>query len=72
MCRRGHPVLVHRRLVAELQKLPATGQARDVIRRHRPETRYVPVEDPGVLRDIDTPDDYASLQPDPPHGAGGL
>jgi molybdenum cofactor cytidylyltransferase len=59
--RNGHPVCVSRRIVQELLALPATAQARDVIRQHRERTCFVDVEDPGVVVDIDTPDDYARL-----------
>jgi molybdenum cofactor cytidylyltransferase len=56
--RRGHPVLVRRSLVPEFLSLPPDGKPSDVIRAHRSSTLYVPVEDPGILRDIDTPADY--------------
>ncbi len=59
--RRGHPVLIHRDLAAEILALPPDAQARDVIRAHRPRTCNVPVDDPGILRDIDTPEEYAVL-----------
>lgn len=59
--RRGHPVLCRIGLAEELLALPASGQARDVIHRHVAETRYVDVEDPGILTDIDDPAAYARL-----------
>jgi len=59
--RRGHPVLILRELVTEFLELrpPATG--RDVIERHAAEIRYVDVDDPGIVTDIDEPADYARL-----------
>lgn len=57
--RRGHPVRLSPGLVAELLRLPATAQARDVIRSHYPAATFLDVTDPGVLQDIDTPEDFA-------------
>ncbi len=59
--RRGHPVGCARALAAEFVALAPEGQARDVIHRHAAETCYVDVNDTGVLRDIDTPEDYRAL-----------
>jgi molybdenum cofactor cytidylyltransferase len=60
--RRGHPVLVSRALFAEFLALDATAQARDVVARHEAEIVYVDVEDPGILKDVDTPADYEQLR----------
>ena len=62
----GHPVCIARPVIEELLALPATGQARDVISRHRAETLYVDVDDPGILRDIDTRLDYENLMAETP------
>jgi len=59
--RRGHPVCVGVDLVGELMSLPADGQARDVIRRHLASARLLDVEDPGILLDVDEPEDYRRL-----------
>jgi molybdenum cofactor cytidylyltransferase len=59
--RRGHPVLMGQSAFAEILALPSTGQAREVVHRHRPATRYVDVDDAGILADIDTPADYQEL-----------
>ena len=56
---RGHPVRISPVIVAELLMLPATGQARDVIRSHYPAAVFVEVADAGVVIDIDTPEDFA-------------
>ncbi|HLJ14489.1 MAG TPA: nucleotidyltransferase family protein [Bryobacteraceae bacterium] len=56
--RRGHPVLVSARLIPEFLTLPETAAARDVIRRHNDDIRYVDVDDVGVVTDIDTPQQY--------------
>ncbi|HEV2688228.1 MAG TPA: hypothetical protein VGV35_06730, partial [Bryobacteraceae bacterium] len=54
-----HPVCIARPLVAELLALPTTAQASGVIRRHRSQTSYIEVDDPGVTTDIDDPQAYA-------------
>ncbi len=59
--RHGHPVCIARCVVEELLALPTTAQARDVIRKYRPQTLFVDVEDAAVLHDIDTPVEYRNL-----------
>lgn len=59
--RHGHPVGLQRSLFAELLELPASASARDVIRRHAGATRYVAVDDPGIVRDVDDPASYERL-----------
>ncbi|MBY0503940.1 MAG: nucleotidyltransferase family protein [Bryobacteraceae bacterium] len=56
---RGHPVRLSPAIVAELLGLPPDAQARDVIRAHYPEATFVEVDDPGITKDIDTPEDFA-------------
>jgi molybdenum cofactor cytidylyltransferase len=57
--RRGHPILIDRALWPELLNLPADGTPRDLIRAHEAETTYVESATDSILRDIDTPEDYA-------------
>jgi molybdenum cofactor cytidylyltransferase len=57
----GHPVCGVRALIAEFLALPPTGQAREVVHGHVPETEYVDVEDGGVLADIDDRAAYERL-----------
>lgn len=58
--RGGHPVAISRQTVAELLALPVSAKASDVIHRHR--AHLVEVDDPGILYDVDTPQDYESLR----------
>lgn len=58
---RGHPVAIAAGLFPEILSLPATAQARDLIHRYREQTCYLEVDDPGILQDVDTPDDYRLL-----------
>ena len=56
--RHGHPVLFTRQVFAELLAAdPATG-AREVVRADPSRVKNIEVDDPGVLFDVDTPDDY--------------
>lgn len=57
--RHGHPVLASARMAEALLALPAASSARDVIRHAR--RRFVPVDDPFVLLDVDTPEAYGRL-----------
>jgi len=57
--RRGHPVRITPAIARELLALPPDAQARDVIRAHYATAEFVPVDDPGTVTDIDTPEDYA-------------
>jgi molybdenum cofactor cytidylyltransferase len=58
--KRGHPVLFGSTLIPEF--LNETLSAREVVHRHVSKTRYIDVEDEGILRDIDDPDAYQALE----------
>ena len=59
--RRGHPVLLSTEAVrAHIRRHGAIGTLRDVIACLTMET--VPVPDPGVVDDIDTPEDYREVR----------
>ena len=58
----GHPACVARELIDELLALPPEATARDVINRHRDQTVFVDVDDPGIVLDIDDPEAYRRLQ----------
>jgi molybdenum cofactor cytidylyltransferase len=60
--KRGHPVAASRAILEEILALPAEASAKDVIHAHRPETRFLDVDDPGVITDVDSPPDYEDLQ----------
>jgi molybdenum cofactor cytidylyltransferase len=59
--RNGHPVRISRGIMAELLALPEDAQARDVLHRHREDTLFIEIHDPGILHDVDTPTDYEAL-----------
>ncbi|CAN5894175.1 nucleotidyltransferase family protein [soil metagenome] len=54
----GHPVLLGRELFDDVLNKPLTEGIRSLIMAHARDLREVTVIDPGVLIDIDTPDDY--------------
>jgi molybdenum cofactor cytidylyltransferase len=57
--RRGHPVLFDRSLFAELLDAPEDQGARVVVNADASRVVYVDVDDPGILLDLDTPEDLA-------------
>jgi molybdenum cofactor cytidylyltransferase len=57
--RRGHPVGLSAAFRRELEALEGDEGARRIIAAHEASLRKIPVGDPGVLRDIDTPGDLA-------------
>jgi molybdenum cofactor cytidylyltransferase len=59
--RRGHPVLIGRQVFAELLELACDAGADSVVRRYRPATQFVEVEDEGVVVDVDDRESYALL-----------
>jgi len=59
--KRGHPIWFSRELMPEFLALPADGPARDVVARYLDRTEYLDLEDPGIVADIDSPEDYRAL-----------
>ena len=62
MGRRGNPAGFGRRFFAELAELKDERGGREIIRRHEADVLEIPVEDPAILMDIDTPDDLGRYQ----------
>jgi molybdenum cofactor cytidylyltransferase len=70
--RHGHPILIASRLAPEILSLRPDQTLSDFTKRHAKVTLEICVDDPAVLEDIDTPEDYAravarkgELCPDP-------
>ncbi|NIQ60123.1 MAG: NTP transferase domain-containing protein, partial [Gammaproteobacteria bacterium] len=55
---RGHPAFFRRELFDELLDPALEGGARTVVHRHLEGARLVAMNDPAVVMDIDTPEDY--------------
>jgi molybdenum cofactor cytidylyltransferase len=64
--RKGHPAIFPSRLYGPLLRDELPGGARDLIYREMESVLFVPVSDPGVIQDIDTPEDYRQLIGDLP------
>jgi molybdenum cofactor cytidylyltransferase len=60
---RGHPVLFGRALFPELLEEDLPEGARTVVRRYLETRLQLPVDDPGILADLDTPEEYRKYFP---------
>ena len=61
----GHPYVTGREMMERFLREPTTGNARDVEHRYLDHIQYLPVSDPFVALNINTPEDYASLLAQP-------
>jgi molybdenum cofactor cytidylyltransferase len=59
--RHGHPVLFARAVFDELRRADPAMGAKAVLRAHEDAVVNIEVDDPGVVRDVDTPEDYRAL-----------
>jgi molybdenum cofactor cytidylyltransferase len=59
----GHPFFVGRELMEAFLRAPATSSARDVEHSHVDKIVYIPVNDPQIVTNVDTPEQYAALPP---------
>jgi molybdenum cofactor cytidylyltransferase len=57
----GHPFVAGREMIEAFLQAPPTSAAREIEHRHRDHILYLPVDDPFVALNINTPDDYAAL-----------
>jgi molybdenum cofactor cytidylyltransferase len=62
--RRGHPLVIAPGLIPEIGTLHAGIGLRELLDRHA--VREVEVDDPGAIRDVDTPEEYRELAGEPP------
>ena len=60
--RQGHPVFLPAWLLAEIKRQPAGISLRDLLVRFSGEIEKVEVVDPGILEDMDTPEDLRRLE----------
>jgi len=58
----GHPIIVGREMIEAFLRAPAASTARDVEHSVQAHIRYVPVTDPWVVANVDTPEEYERLQ----------
>ncbi|MEX2488650.1 MAG: nucleotidyltransferase family protein [Pseudomonadales bacterium] len=57
---RGHPVLFDRLYFPEIEALTGDTGARELVQHHAEKVIQVDVDDPGILKDIDTPEDISA------------
>jgi molybdenum cofactor cytidylyltransferase len=57
--RRGHPVIFDRSVFSELLRAPESEGARYVVNADTSRLGYVDVDDPGIILDLDTPEDLS-------------
>jgi molybdenum cofactor cytidylyltransferase len=57
----GHPYIAGRELIEAFLQASPVASARDVEHAHQPHIVYLHVDDPSVVLNINTPDDYAKL-----------
>ena len=60
--RHGHPILVNRELIEAFLLAPDTSTAREVMHHFSTRVEYLRVEDPAVIANINTPDEYEHLR----------
>lgn len=61
--RRGHPWLLDRGLWPRVLEMQAPESPREFLNSHAADIRYVEVDSPSILQDLDTPDEYLKARP---------
>lgn len=59
--RHGHPIVAAREMISAWLRAPAAATAREVEHAQQAHIRYLAVDDPLVVADVNTPEDYARL-----------
>jgi len=57
----GHPIVIGREMISAFLHAPVTSSARDVEHAQQQHVLYVPVSDPLVALNVDTPEDFEKL-----------
>ena len=57
----GHPILMGREMIEVILCSPVAANAREVLHAHKEHVLYLPVNDPNVARNVNTPEEYAAL-----------
>jgi len=57
----GHPILVGREMIEAFLRAPDSSSAREVEHAHEEKIVYLPVDDPQIVANVDTPEQYAAL-----------
>jgi molybdenum cofactor cytidylyltransferase len=64
--RHGHPYLVGREMMEAFLKAAPTANAREIEHENQQHVEYFTVDDPAVVLNVDTPQDYAALSSSQP------
>jgi len=59
--KRGHPVVIRRRIAEEILSEPSTSKLNAVMDRHASQIHYLDLDDSGITDDIDDPAAYRNL-----------
>jgi molybdenum cofactor cytidylyltransferase len=57
----GHPILVAREMIEAFLRAPATLTARDLEHANESHIEYLPLDDPWIAANVDTPEQYEAL-----------
>ncbi len=57
----GHPYVAGREMIEKFLQAPANSSAREIEHRYQEHIQYVEVDDPFVILNVNTPEDYAAL-----------
>jgi molybdenum cofactor cytidylyltransferase len=58
----GHPIVIGSEMIQAFLSAPVTSSAREIEHAHQNHIRYVPVSDPLVILNVDTPEDLEKLK----------
>src|SRR5215469_11088234 len=61
----GHPVIAAREFIHQCLEAAPTTTAREIEHQHQPHIAYLPVDDPFSVANVNTPQEYSSLQNEP-------
>lgn len=56
--RRGHPPVISATYIPEILREASPGGLRELLARHAKDARNIELADPGILADLDTPEEY--------------
>jgi len=57
----GHPIVAAREMIEAFLTAPVSSNAQEIEHTHQAKIEYVPVDDPFVAMNVDTPEQYAAL-----------
>ena len=58
----GHPIVIGREMIEAFLRAPSGSNARDVEHARQDHIRYLPVDDPLVVANVDTPEDFERIR----------